>query len=51
MEEKEEDIIGQLEAVKKATEERNQNKLKELKKRYEVNQATLDKNRIKIEKL
>lgn len=51
MEEKEEDIIGQLEAVKKATEERNQNKLKELKKRYEANQATLEKNRVKIEKL
>lgn len=51
MEEKEEDIIGQLEAVKKATEERNQNKLKELKKRYEANQVTLEKNRVKIEKL
>jgi hypothetical protein len=31
-EEGEQDIIGQLESVKKAAEERNQNKVKELRK-------------------
>ena len=36
--------------MKKATEERNQARIKELRKRFENNQATLQKNEEKMEK-
>ena len=49
-EERQNDIISELEAVKKATEERNQARIKELRKRFENNQATLQKNEEKMEK-
>ena len=37
--------------MKKATEERNQARLVELKRKFEKNKVSLEKNRTKVEKL